>query len=103
MQAVACAGFSKRGGAGNLENLRITNTRIKTFYPFICPKSENQLKTKIRSLPKFSVVFGPKLGKDQKHRSSPTVCALKPSAQVRDAQSLTWARDQPKYYGFPVL
>ena len=41
------------------------------------------MKTKKkRSSLKFGPVFGPKLGAGQKQRSSPTVCVLKPSAQV---------------------
>ena len=46
---------------------------------FFCPKlGEDQKKSTL----KFSPVFGPKLSAGQTKRSSPTVCVLKPSAQV---------------------
>ena len=51
-----------------------------TISPFSCPKSGKDQKK--RSSVKFSSVFGPQLGEGQKKTSSPTVCALKLSAQA---------------------
>ena len=48
--------------------------------PFSFPKSSEDQKK--RSSLKFSPVFGPKLGEGPPKKSSPTVCVLKPSAQV---------------------
>ena len=87
LQSVAYAGFSK-GGPGNSENLRITNTR--NLQPeSVRLRAQNQVKTKKkRSSSKFSPFFGPKSGEDQKHRSSPTVCANKPSTQVNKSGAM---------------
>ena len=58
-------------------------TRMKIFHPeSVRFPAQNQVKTKKKSSLKFSPIFGRKLGKGQKKRSSPTVCVLKPSAQV---------------------
>ena len=71
------------GEANNSENLRLMQTKMKIFphrlSPFSCSKSgEDQKKSSL----KFSPVFGPKLGEGLNKRSSPTVCELKPFAQV---------------------
>ena len=46
-------------------------------------KTKERKKKKERSSLKFSAVFDPKLGAGQKQRSSPTICALNPSVQVK--------------------
>ena len=80
--AVAYAGFSKGGGgAGNLENLRTTKTRIKIFPPVRFP-AQNQVKTKKKGLHSDLLRFLAQNWVKAKKRSSPTVCVLKPSAQV---------------------
>ena len=68
----------EKGGPGNSENSRLMKTRMKIFQPktksvFPCPKvGEDQKK---RSSLKFSTMFGQK-------RSSRTVSVLKPSPQI---------------------
>ena len=62
-------------GAGNLENLRTTKTRIKIFPPVRFP-AQNQVKTKKKSSLRFTPVFGPKLGKIQNEGLRPLfVCS----------------------------
>ena len=63
--------------------MRTTKTRIN-FFPPVCFPAQNQVNIKKnRSSLRFSPVFGPKLGESPKKRSSPTVCALKPSTRVK--------------------
>ena len=70
-----CRIFERRG-AGNLENLKTTKTKIKNFPPVRFP-AQNQVKNKKKksySL-RFSPVFGPKLGEGQKKVFAHRLCA----------------------------
>ena len=67
--------------------------------PFSCPKLGEDQKNKRSSL-KFSTHFGPKLGEDQKKRSSPTICVLKPCAQVTKGGS---CRNFAYYFMLKIL
>ena len=78
---VAYAGFSKGGGGRKFRKFENDEDQNENFFtcPFSCPKSgEDQEK---RSSLKFSRFLAQNWVKAQK-RSSPTVCVLKPSAQV---------------------